>query len=249
MEKFIISTAVKVNDAQIKEAENLAKKWQVPYIKRKKLTIKQLHQDYGNLFIVYAGRYEYLDSEGNRLFFHPNTAVIRIKNKRDPLVDLVGTDKMVLDCTMGLAGDSIVMSSANNKVTALEHDTVIFEIVNKGLKQFDAIDDNIQQAMRNIQPIYIDFEKYLKNQADNSFDIVYFDPMFIHVIAESQNINGIKSRQSNQPLTDDILCHARRVAREKVIIKAHYKDDVFERLGFKRIVRENTKFHYGVIQN
>lgn len=248
MENFIISTAVKVNDAQIKDAKRLAQKWQVPYIERKKLTVKQLHQNYGNAFIVYAARYEYLDVNGNRLFFHPNTAVIRIKSQRDPLAELVGTGKKVLDCTLGLAGDSIVMSSANNKVTALEHDPVIFEIVNKGLKQFDANDDNIQQAMRNIQPIYIDFERYLKEQSDNSFDVVYFDPMFIHAIAESQNINGIKSRQSNQPLTDDILCHAKRVAREKVIIKAHYKDDVFERLGFERIVRENTKFHYGVIQ-
>lgn len=248
MEKFIISTAVKVTDAQIKDAKRLAQQWEVPYIERKKLTVKQLHQYYGNAFIVYSDRYEYLDVNGNRLFFHPNTAVIRIKSQRDPLSELVGTGKQVLDCTMGLSGDSIVMSFANNVVTALEHDSVIFEIVKKGLKQFGDVEDYIRQAMRKITPICMDFERYLQEQLDNSFDVVYFDPMFTHVISESQNINGIKSRQCNRPLTDDIINHATRVAREKVIIKAHYKDDVFERLGFERIVRENTKFHYGVIQ-
>lgn len=248
MEKFIISTAVKVKETQIEEARRLSRQWKVPYIERQKLTVNQLHQQYGNVFIVYSDRYEYLAVDGSRLFFHPNTAVIRIKSGKDPLTELVGTHKKVLDCTMGLAGDSIVMSFAHNHVTSLEHDSVIFEIVKKGLVHFDDVDDTIYQAMQKIVPIETDFVTYLKAQDDNSFDVVYFDPMFTHVIVESKNINGIKSRQSNQSLTQEIIMHAKRVTKEKVIIKAHYKDDVFERLGFKRIVRENTKFHYGVIQ-
>ena len=39
----------------------------------------------------------------------------------------------------------------------------------------------------------------------------------------------------------------KRVAREKIIIKAHFRDTVFEELGFERQIRPNQKLHYGVM--
>jgi hypothetical protein len=44
------------------------------------------------------------------------------------------------------------------------------------------------------------------------------------------------------------LREAKRVARKKIIIKAHFRDKVFEIYGFKQFVRPNQKFHYGVIE-
>lgn len=245
MSRFIITTAVKATATQMKQAEQFAKQWQVPYITRQKATLEQLRQKYGSLFIVYANRYEYLHHDGVRLFFHPSTAVVRIKNGYDPLVELVGTKKTVLDCTMGLANDSLVMAYYNNDVIALEKDNIIYTIVSNGLKQFDDVSTDIKQAMSSITCIHSDYEVYLSQALDNSVDIVYFDPMFSHTIQESTTINGIKTRQNREILTANVLSHAKRVAREKVIIKAHYRDDVFERFGFERLVRVNTKFHYG----
>ena len=40
---------------------------------------------------------------------------------------------------------------------------------------------------------------------------------------------------------------AKRVARQKIIIKAHFRDTVFEELGFERQIRPNQKLHYGVM--
>ena len=35
---------------------------------------------------------------------------------------------------------------------------------------------------------------------------------------------------------------------KKIIIKAHFRDTVFEELGFERQVRPNQKLHYGVLE-
>ena len=32
-----------------------------------------------------------------------------------------------------------------------------------------------------------------------------------------------------------------------IIIKAHFKDNVFEKYNFTRIIRKNTKFHFGFL--
>lgn len=48
-------------------------------------------------------------------------------------------------------------------------------------------------------------------------------------------------------VSDEFLEEAFRVGRKKIIIKAHFKDDTFEKYNFTRIVRKNTKFHYGFI--
>ena len=56
----------------------------------------------------------------------------------------------------------------------------------------------------------------------------------------------IKAYQESR-LAEEWLNEAKRVAREKIIIKAHFRDTVFEELGFERQVRPNQKLHYGLM--
>ena len=86
---------------------------------------------------------------------------------------------------------------------------------------------------------------FLKSQADHSFDIIYADPMFSETIKESENLQAIKPLANGSRLTEEWLDEAKRVAREKIIIKAHFRDPIFEELGFERQVRPNQKLHYG----
>ena len=88
---------------------------------------------------------------------------------------------------------------------------------------------------------------FLKSQADHSFDIIYADPMFSETIKESENLQAIKPLANGSRLTEEWLKEAKRVAREKIIIKAHFRDTVFEELGFERQIRPNQKLHYGVM--
>ncbi|QTU83475.1 class I SAM-dependent methyltransferase [Carnobacteriaceae bacterium zg-C25] len=246
MENLMITTAVKEKDAMIQLALQLSCEWNVPYIKRQKQTIQQLIKQFGNVLIVYSDKLEYVHEDGTKLFFHPNTAVIRIRQGYDPLSELVGSGKTILDCTMGLAGDSIVMAYYHNHVTAIEYDPIIYTVVKHGLKQFKDVEETVQKAMHRIDCVHDNFSNYLKQQNSDSVDIVYFDPMFSETIKESKNIQGIQSRQKYVALTQDDINEAKRVCKECVMIKAHFRDDVFERFGFQRHVRENTKFHYGV---
>ena len=68
---------------------------------------------------------------------------------------------------------------------------------------------------------------------------------FQRLSKESENLQAIKPLANGSRLTEEWLNEAKRVAREKIIIKAHFRDTVFEELGFERQIRPNQKLHYG----
>ena len=72
--------------------------------------------------------------------------------------------------------------------------------------------------------------------------------MFKVGIEESKNLDGIRLLANRQPLTEETLEEAKRVARHRVVVKAHFQDPIFEDLGLTHIKRPNTKFHYGYYQ-
>ena len=193
-------------------------------------------------------RLSFVNADASELTFHPDTAALRIKAPHDALVSLLGkSPKTILDTTMGLASDSLVMATAGNQVTALESQDVIFQVVSRGLASYQTDDKQLKKVMRSIKAIKSDSLSFLKAQADNSFDIIYADPMFSEIIKESENLEAIKPLANGSRLTEEWLKEAKRVARDKIIIKAHFRDTVFEELGFERQVRPNQKLHYGVM--
>lgn len=244
---FTITTAINETDDLLEKAKRLAKQFNMPFVYRQKRTVQHCLKTYGTLLIIYKHKEELVFNTQQTLFFHPNTAVIRIKSQKDPLVQLVGTYKTVLDCTMGLASDALVIGSGHNTVVALEKNPLIYYLTTNGLQTYCHKDDTINVLMRSIKTVHTDYLTYLQSLKDNSVDVIYIDPMFSHTIDESTNIAGIQQLERYTPLNELFIQHAKRVAKEKIIIKAHYRDDVFERFGFERIVRKTIKFHYGVL--
>lgn len=246
---MIITTSLRENEALIAQAKALATELGVPYQARRKRSLTKCLAEFGPFYLLYKDRLSFVNADGSELTFHPDTAVLRIKAPRDTLRDLVGQpSQTVLDTTMGLASDSLVLAVAGHRVTSLESQETIFEIVSRGLANYQSEDRVLNLAMRSIRPIHTDSLAFLKTQNDNSFDVIYLDPMFSEAITESQNLDGLKPLANPSQLTQEWLDQAKRVAREKVIIKAHFRDPVFERFGFERQVRPNQKLHYGVIQ-
>ena len=247
MNKLGITTSVKCDEWQIAKAQKLAREKGYNYIVRDKKTIKNLLEICSGVFVVYKDKLSFYNDSGE-LFFHPDTARLRIKNNdNEPLLELIGSDrKNILDCTLGLASDSTIMSYAGHNVVALEKNNIIYEVVSDGLENY-CDNEKITQAMRDIKVINIDSYNYLKSRKDNSFDVIYFDPMFSENIKESTNLDVLTTVAAKDILTKEILQEAKRVAKEKIIIKAHFRDTVFEQFGFERIIRKNTKFHYGFI--
>ena len=246
---MIITTSLRENEALIARAQELALELGADYQPRRKLSLAKCLERFGPFYLLYKDRLSFVNADGSELSFHPDTAVLRIKAPHDALVNLLGpSSKSILDTTMGLASDSLVMAAAaGNQVTALESQEVIFQVVSRGLATYQTDDKQLEKAMRSIKAIKRDSLSFLKSQADHSFDIIYADPMFSETIKESENLQAIKPLANGSRLTEEWLNEAKRVVREKIIIKAHFRDTVFEELGFERQVRPNQKLHYGLM--
>ncbi|MGQ7461083.1 class I SAM-dependent methyltransferase [Streptococcus suis] len=248
--KTIVTTSLRMNQTLVLRAQKIATLLSLDYQDRRKRSVQSIlaETEADAVLVVYQGQLVLEEINGKRFFFHPDTAILRIKSGRDPLLELLGPNKQtVLDCTMGLASDSIVLASAGHQVTALESSQLIHFMVSRGLKEFDSGNEAVNQAMWSIQTNWTDSLTYLQSQADQSADVIYIDPMFSQEITESDNLDGLKPFANYSALSEEILVEAKRVARRKIIIKAHFRDQVFEKFGFRRHIRPNQKFHYGEI--
>lgn len=242
MDNFIITTTRKPDAASEIFAEELSRKLGGQFVKREDFSFDALKKIHGveNILLVKKNSLSVVTAEGE-LFFHPNTAHLRIKNLRggegDRLVDAlkISAGSTVLDCTLGLGSDALVESFVvgdSGKVVALEVNPLIAEVVRHGLKNFSDDSPHILQAMRRVEVVNADCRDYLKNCADNSFDVVYFDPMFRRPIQASSGLNPIRPLADARPLTEEIIREARRVAKFRVVMKEHNGSNEFNRLGF-----------------
>lgn len=247
---LIVTTAIEKEAKLVKRAQDLAQLYSGVYQDRGKRTMKQIYRQAEGTLVLNKNELIYYDAEGQKLFFHPNTAWLRVLNGRDPLLEALAcpAGASVLDATMGMASDSLVMQYFGYQVTALESNPLVHLIVSDGLSRFVMEDSRFTQAMRDLVTFCQDHESYLAQVEDKSIDCVYFDPMFKVGIEESKNLDGIRLLANRQTLTEETLAQAKRVARHRIVVKAHYQDPIFEDLGLTRIKRPNTKFHYGYYQ-
>ncbi|SDO54457.1 Putative SAM-dependent methyltransferase [Streptococcus equinus] len=244
-----ITTSLRENDDLLKKAQAIGEKLSLPVIKRQKQSVTKLLKGREGVLLVYETKLCLVNQDGSELVFHPDTAMLRIKSSHDALSDLLGKEPLrILDTTMGLASDSIVMAYAGHDVTAVESNLMIHFIVSEGLKSYQSGSDTLNKVMRSIKTVCAENLAYLKELPNDSFDVVYCDPMFSERITESKNLDGLRQYANNKAFSEEFLKEAKRVARKKIIIKAHFRDDVFEKYGFKQFVRPNQKFHYGVIE-
>lgn len=246
IKKCIITTNVKIKDNIEIEAKKLAKELNIQYIKREKFTIKELLVRYSNIFVLYSNKLVYYGEDNSKLFFHLDTAIIRIKSNNDPLIKIIGSNKKVLDMTLGLARDSVVMSYNGNIVTALESNEIIYTIVSYGLKNYDSKNKLINASLRKIDVLNVDNYEYLKKCPSNYYDILYIDPMFSHKIKNSNNLLSLEKFVNKDSINDKLFLEMIRVAKEKIIVKAHNKDTVFEKYKLEKKERVGSKFSYGV---
>ena len=154
---MIITTSLRENEELIARAQELAHELVADYQPRRKLSLAKCLERFGPFYLLYKDRLSFINSDASELTFHPDTAALRIKAPHDALVSLLGkSPKAILDTTMGLASDSLVMAVAGNRVTALESQDVIFQVVSRGLASYQTDDKQLEKAMRSIKAIKSD---------------------------------------------------------------------------------------------
>ena len=259
MDNFIVTTARKPTPDVEKLAEEISLELGGKLVTRGDFSFDALKKFHGaqNILLVKKNSLSVVTSDGE-LFFHPNTAHLRIKNLRtgdgDRLVDAlkISGGSKILDCTLGLGSDAIVESfvaGATGKVVALEINPLVAEIVRHGMKNFSDDSPHILEAMRRVEVLNVAAENFLPTCVENSFDVIYFDPMFRRPVGKSSGLQPLRPLADNRPLTPEIIREACRVAKFRVVMKEHSGSTEFERLGFKVVDGgKYSSIKFGVIK-
>ena len=253
----IVTTAGRPDAQSLQLAEFASRELQAKIVPRQKRSVRKLSEEYdANVIVAGKNRFEYYAKGADApFFFHPNSSAFRLKRvargEEDPLLAACALQKgnTFLDCTLGIGADSLLAAYAvgdEGKVTGVEADKNVAFIVKTGMQNYDTTELPLRDCMRNIEVVHSTALDYLMKQQDNSFDVVYMDPMFEEVIEESTNFEALRYAGKHVTLSDEWVAEAKRVAKKRVVLKAHFKSDWFEKYQFQRDVRLTAKFHYGV---
>lgn len=153
-----------------------------------------------------------------------------------------------LDCTLGLAGDAVIAShlvGARGKVMGLEASPLLYFVVSKGLKTYDAGIKELNTDLRRIETCQTEAGEFLKKQAADSYDVVYFDPMFRFPVKKSTAMSVLRPLAWEQPLAVETVQEALRIA-PKVVIKER-RENILRELGCTEFVGGRySKFKFGI---
>ncbi|RPJ94436.1 hypothetical protein CW357_15360 [Rummeliibacillus sp. TYF005] len=257
--KTIVTTAGRPDNQSLRLAEAASKALNAPFIERRKRSVKKIAEyESANVIVAGKNRYEYYPyGVTEPFFFHPSSAAFRLKRvargEHDPFLEAVNLQEgdSMLDCTLGIGSDSMLAAytvGETGKVVGCEGNPNVAFIVCEGMKRYDITELPLLKCMGRIRVISILAIDYLKKQPDHSFDVVYMDPMFEEPIEESNNFAPLRDAGLHEALTDEWVYEAKRVAKKRVVLKAHFRSPLFERYHFKRDIRLNAKFHYGIIE-
>jgi len=256
---LIVTTAQQTSAAVTLRAQQMAATLGAPFVARHSHSLAALREKYQvSELIVVATDGPTAYTETGKYFFHLSMAELRIKTivngKHDHMVAAMGltAGMSVLDCTLGLATDAIVASfvaGETGKIIGLESSPVIALITRYGLERFTVKSStDIIEALRRIKVEAVENSQYLGELPDNSFDIVYFDPMFRQPLYKSSNVNAIRTLADMRELTTAALKQACRVARNKVVVKEAVGSHEFARLKITTAVGgKYSNIKYGII--
>lgn len=258
--KCIVTTIRKKSAA----AEDLARKsasiLKAPYIARDGMSIDALRRLYGIDTIIVAAQNQLIASTSNGdYFFHLSMAELRIKkllnNENDHMISAMNLQagQSVLDCTLGMGTDAIVASYVTGnkgRVVGIEASPIISLITSWGLQNFidPDVSSEILAALRPIIVRQADSFAYLKSMPNDSFDVVYFDPMFRRPVANSITLKPLRDFANKEPLNTEVLAEACRVASRRVVVKEMNGSLEFKRLGISYTTGgKYSSIQYGVI--
>lgn len=255
----IVVTTIREADENLNyKAKAIAKDLNISYIKRNNLSIEKtiLKEKVDYLLVVEKDKLviKGLDST---LFWHPNMSELKIKSiKKGNKESIIEATKLeegnsILDCTLGLAGDSLVFSTVvgkNGVVVGTEVNKYIAYLSKSGLENYS--NDGSEKDLNNITVVNESYEDYLLNQDDNSFDVVYFDPMFKEPNKKSTTINSFRAFAHHNGLNKEILSEALRVCKKRVVIKERRGFNDFKNLGIEKCYggKKEGSIIYGVIE-
>lgn len=259
MNSVIITTSFNPPADLLERAEAAARFLGSKLVPRRRDSLQTICRRYqtDQVLLVTKEDMKYIHGDSPPVYFHPSMAHVRVQRlvhgESDTLMTAsgAGPGDVVIDCTAGLASDSIVFSHVvgrEGRVVALDSEAAICLLLKEGLSTYTSDVAAVNQAMRQIEVVHANHLDYLRRQADQSADIVYFDPMFRAPLTDSSSMSPLRGIANPHPLLPESIAEARRVARKCIIMKEVRDSKEFARLGFTTIIPSGTKLAYGVIR-
>ena len=227
-----VTTAAKLTPTLEQTAQEMSAQLSGPYIPRMGRSLPDIFEasEARRLLVVGTDHLRLHDrASGAEYFYHPNMFLSRgsviLAGGPDHFLSAVDLKlgETLLDCTLGFASESALASLAlgdTGKVVGLESEPVLAEITRRGLQTFVLRSVPLTAALRRIEVITADNRFYLESCATNAFDVVYFDPFFDERLSGSEaSISPLFIFGNPAPLCPDAVADARRVARQRVVIK------------------------------
>ncbi len=260
MPAIIVTTSRRPTAALKRQASEWAERLSTSVVPRTE-SIRRLCETHGadGVLVVSQQRITYFEpATGIEYFFHPGMAKVRIHNIEaghgDPMVramELQAADEL-LDCTVGRASDAIVATyviGAQGRVLGLERVPVIAQLTIHGLATCEYSGARFTELLRRVEVLQADHREYLPTCADDSFDVVYFDPIFHAPVKQSEAMKPLRALADKATITADVLAQALRVSRRCVVIKQRYGTPLWAQLGITDIrSATGSRIEYGVIR-
>lgn len=143
--------------------------------------------------------------------------ISQVSRRTEPLSRALGLKAnhrpTVVDATAGLGGDSIIMNALGCPVIAIERDPIVAALLHSEIEL---------SGRTTIQLLNLDSAQWLAEQAENSHEIVFLDPMFGKGETRAQVKKPMQLMQlllAEQTESADLLSDAIRVASKRVVIK------------------------------
>jgi len=243
-EPLLVTTSHRADPNLRRHAAQRARLWQVPFVPRDGLPPLETLTSSGVSLLIFSGRGLQLLDRWGTLIFHEGLAHLRTLRLNaggtDPLVHAgeVGPGDQVLDCTMGLAQDALVVARAvgpRGRVVAVESSLALYAVVSEGLETRGP-----SPASCRIEPVHADHADLLPQLPSGHVDVVYFDPMFPAPRKAQAAFDAVRRQGNHTALTPAVLAQARRVARRWVVVKCPKGSSVPADLGLRRLAGAPT---------
>lgn len=260
---MIITTSQKASLSVKEETKELADLLDLTYRERHKKPISELLLEDTPVVVISKNQLTIHFNEEQEHRFHLSMAQLRIlrlqRGEGDHLVKAIeslsadsSNSISIVDCTLGLGSDSIIMSYAfpNAHIIGLEASYPIWLSTWFGLKSFTHEDMSVTNALRRIDARHDNFGSYLQRLPNHSVDILYFDPMFEVPIEESPQFKPLRGHTSEGKITKSIIGEAKRVSRLGFIIKERPFSSIFQNFPpSKWVGGKYSRIGYGVYSN
>jgi tRNA1(Val) A37 N6-methylase TrmN6 len=153
-----------------------------------------------------------------------------------------------LDCTCGLGADAIVAAHAvgpRGRVESIETSELLATLVAHGMAYSDHRNPALVAAMRRVTVRHATAEHVLSTLPSQSWDVVYFDPMFDTPVEATTSLGLVRLLAAPDVPNRATLTEARRVARRCVVVKDSATGTLLEQLGLTPVGTTRRHVRYG----